>query len=268
MDIAVGRNIDVTRRSEDRKRTSASVVVLAFNEEQDLRSAVVNAMVAIDAVEGLDVEIIILNDGSTDGTAAIADALAREFPIVRCIHHSVNQGFGAGFRTALDAARNDYITFIPGDNLVSIPMLREVLKHLGQADLVCSFPVNVECRTRSRRLISSLYSFIYRQTFNLDLRAIHTTPAYPVALLRKTNLRSRRYSIAAEIMVKLMRQGCTFIELPGYLNPSQNNSSALRLKNLVEVMQSYLLLIAEVYVFEKKKYSKPAVRVIPEELRS
>lgn len=254
--------------AQKQQKASVSVIVTAFNEEDGLRDTVLSTLEAAAAAENTDIEILIVNDGSSDGTAAVADALAKEFHLVRCIHHDTNRGFGEAFRTGLDAAKLDYVTFIPGDNLISISTLRELLRHVGQADLVCVFPVNTECRSRARRLISSLYSFIYRQTYNLDLRAIHTTPAYRVRMLHATPLRSRRYSLASEIMVKLLRQGCTFMELPGYLNPSQNKSSALQVKNAIEVVQSYLLLFLEVYVRDRNRYSRTAVRVIPEELRN
>jgi glycosyltransferase involved in cell wall biosynthesis len=248
-------------------RASVSIIVPAFNEGHGLRSSVLTAIEAVAAVDRLEAEIVIINDGSSDNTAAVADGLAQEFPIVRCIHFSVNRGFGAGFRAALESTNNEYITFIAGDNVVSKSMLREILKHIGQADLVCAFPVNVESRPRLRRLISSVFSFVYRQTFNLDLRAIHTTPAYPVRLLRNTHLRSQGYSLAAEVIVKTLRQGGTFLELPGYLNVLPDKSSALKMKTLVEVVTSFFLLIGEVYVFNRNKYSRRAVRVVPKELR-
>ena len=250
------------------QRTTVSVIVPAFNEERDLRASVLTTLEALSATDHLDAEIVIINDGSSDNTAAIADALAKEFPIVRCIHFSENRGFGAGFTEALATSRSKYITFIAGDNVVSMSMLREILRHVGQADMVCSFPVNTECRPRSRRLISSLFSFIYRQTFNLDLRAIHTTPAYRVDVLRAMRLRSHGYSLASEIMVKTLRQGGTFLELPGYLNELPDKSSALKLKNLIEVITDYLSLIVEVYGTQRSKYSHRAVRVIPKELRN
>jgi glycosyltransferase involved in cell wall biosynthesis len=266
MEIADASRDAVSERMIE-KRVSASIMVVAFNEEQDLRPTIVSTMRAVSEVDNLDVEIVIVNDGSSDRTREIAESLAAEYPLVRCVHHDTNRGFGEAFRSGLAAARNEYVTFIPGDNLVSVSMLRETLRHLGQADIICSFPVNVENRSRLRRVVSSLFSFLYRQTFDLPLRAIHTTSAYPVRLLQNTPLRSRRYSLASEIMVKLLRQGCTFLELPGYLNSSQNKSSALQMKNLIEVIGNYLWLINEVYVAKRSVYSRTPVRVIPKDLR-
>jgi glycosyltransferase involved in cell wall biosynthesis len=249
-----------------RAKTNVSVVVLAYNEEQELRAAVSSVIDAASAADA-DVEIIIVNDGSTDGTATIADALEAAYPFVRCVHHPINLGFGAAFSSGIKFATQEWITFFPGDNIVSTVMLREILKHAGQADLVCSFPVNTECRPRLRQILSSAFSFIYKQTFYIHLRSIHTTPAYNVRQLRELHLRSKGYSLPSEIMVKLMRRGCTFMELPGYLNPAKNKSSALRAKHFIEVVSSFWLLILEVFVTQRALYSGVPVRIIPEELR-
>jgi len=267
MEIARASHADAVQRLPKLK-SSVSVIVTAYNEERYLRDTIVSAMDAIASLSDVDVELVIVNDGSSDGTAVIADALAAEFSLVRCIHHERNRGVGAAFQTGLDAAKHDYVTFLPGDNLISVSMIRELLKHVGQADVIFSFPVNVECRSRFRLLVSALYSFIYRQTFNLNLRAIHTVPVYPLRLLRDTPLRSSGYGRAAEITVKLLRQGSTYMELPGYLNVTDNHSSALRFKNLIEVVKSYVRLTSEVYSSERTRYSREPVRVIPAELRS
>jgi glycosyltransferase involved in cell wall biosynthesis len=248
--------------------TSVSVIVTAYNEEQYLRNTILSIMEAIVALDSVDVEIVIVNDGSADDTATVANALEADFPLVRCIHHDRNRGFGVAFQTGLDAANHDYVTFLPGDNLISTATIRELLKHVGQAEVVFAFPLNVECRSRLRLLISSIYSFVYRQTFNLHLRAIHTTPVYPVRLLRETPLHSTGYGRAAEITVKLLRQGCTYMELPCYLNLTENHSSALQFKNLIEVVRSYVRLIIEVYGRDRNRYSRSAVRVTPKELRN
>lgn len=258
-----------TKRDERQMppRTSVSVVVLAFNEEAELRSSVESVISAAAAADGLEWEIIIVNDGSSDGTAAIAADLEREYSFVRCIHHDRNRGFGAAFRSGLQAADHEYVTFFPGDNIVSSVMLREILRHLGEADLVCAFPVNTECRRRSRQILSSFFSFVYKQTFNLHLRSIHTTPAFRTRQLREIRFHSTGYSLPSEIMVKLLRRGCSFMELPGYLNPGKNKSSAIRPKILGEVVGNYLKLLFEVFVSCRNQYSKAPTRVIPKELR-
>ncbi len=248
-------------------KTGVSVVVLAFNEEQDLRTAVTSVIEAAASVDDVEVEIIIVNDGSTDGTALVVTSLKEEHAFIRSVHHAKNQGFGAAFRSGLETARYEWITFFPGDNIVSRSTLRELLKHTGQADLVCAFPVNTELRPRLRQILSSIFSFIYKNTFNINLRSIHTTPVYRVSQMRSLKLRCRGYSLPSEIMIKLLCRGCRFMEIPGYLNPAQNKSSALRFKNFREVIYNYFALIVEIYVTDRDEYSRKPERVVPAELR-
>lgn len=250
----------------DNKQT-VSVVVLAFNEEQDLRASVEGVIAAAADVPRVAIEIIIVNDGSSDGTASVARALESEHRVVRSVHHETNQGFGAAFRTGLNQARCEWITFWPGDNIVSSATLRSLFAHAGEADMVCAFPINTEYRPRARQILSSAFAFIYKNTFNVHLRSVHTTPLYSVSQLRATRLRSTGYSLPSEIMIKLLRHGCTYMELPGYLNPAQNRSAAVKLRNLVEVFTSFAVLILEVYVTHRDEYAHTPRRVIPAELR-
>jgi glycosyltransferase involved in cell wall biosynthesis len=241
------------------------VVVPAYNEEHNLRSAVASVIDAASAVDSVELEIIIVNDGSSDGTALVASALEEEYPFVRTLHHAKNEGFGASFLSGLEAARHEWITLSPGDNVVSNVTLRAMLRNAGKADLVCAYLVNTEHRARLRNILSSVFSSVYTLTFNVHLRYIHATPVYNVHRLRLMKLNCRRYSFPSEITIKLLRQGCTFMELPGYMNPTQRKSSALRLTNLIEVLRSYLSLLFEIFVSDRKDYSHAATRIIPDE---
>jgi hypothetical protein len=77
------------------------------------------------------------------------------------------------------------------------------------------------------------------------------------------DLRARRYSLHGEINAKLLRQPITFVEIDGYMNPSVVKSSALSLKNIIEVVRSYLRLCLEIFVAHPEKYSSKATRVLP-----
>src|SRR5262245_33478998 len=92
-----------------------TVIVPAWNEEKRLTTTVVEAATA--ARRHLRAfEIIIVNDGSTDRTAAVADSLAARFPFVSVVHHTENLGVGAAYHTGLSLARYRYLTLVPGDH--------------------------------------------------------------------------------------------------------------------------------------------------------
>ena len=96
---------------------SISVVVPAYNEMGNLEGAVRDVVHALQSFD--EFEVIIVNDGSKDGTGEVADRLAEILPNVRVIHHEVNRGFSESYRTGLKNARMSYFTFVPGDHEVA-----------------------------------------------------------------------------------------------------------------------------------------------------
>src|SRR2546430_2813404 len=85
-----------------------SVLIPVFNEATTI-VAVVERVQAV----GLDQEIVLVNDASSDGTAAIVDKLASTR--LKVIHHPINNGKGAAIRTALEAASGDVIVIQDAD---------------------------------------------------------------------------------------------------------------------------------------------------------
>lgn len=244
-----------------------SVIVPALNEERDLQVAVENVIEAAEAAGNVTIEVLVINDGSTDGTAAVIEGIVAKYPFVRAIYHNRNKGFGSCFLSGLEEARYEWITFFPGDNCVSVSTLTSMLRNCGKADVVCAYTVNTECRTRLRNILSHMFSFVYTTTFKVPLRYINATPVYSVPRLRRMKLRCRRYSFPSETTVRLLRTGCTFMEIQGFMNPGARKSSALRLRNLVEAAFNYLFLVYDVYLRHREDYSHVPVRILPEDVK-
>jgi glycosyltransferase involved in cell wall biosynthesis len=240
------------------------VVVPAFNEERNLAVAVGSVITAASGLDDVDLEVIIVDDASTDGTALVARALAEQYSFVRFVQHDKNQGFGTSFLSGLKVATREWITVHSGDNVLTRGTIRVMLQHAGKADIVCVYLLNTEHRTRLRNILSSIFTAVYTLTFNIHLRYINSAPVYNVQQLREMEVRCRRYSFPSEITVKLLRRGCTFMELGGYMNP-QRKSSAMKFKNWVEVLGAYVTLSFEIFVSRRKEYSGVPSRVIPEE---
>ncbi len=89
-----------------------SVIVPAYNEA----ATIAEALRRITAV-GLDLEVVVVDDGSTDGTGDLADAFARDDPRVRVLRHGRNRGKGAALRTGFAAATGAVV--IPQDAIWS-----------------------------------------------------------------------------------------------------------------------------------------------------
>jgi glycosyltransferase involved in cell wall biosynthesis len=243
-----------------------TIFVPALNEEKNLTSTVESIVAAAKAAGNVPIDVVIVNDGSTDGSVAVIKELEKKYDVVRAIHHQTNMGPGVSFREAVESARYAKIALFPGDGMVSAITLRDMIRDAYSADFVCAFIMNTECRTKFRRLLSSIYTFIYVCTFNIPLRYINATPVYPVELLRKLKLNCRRYSFPSEVNVKVLRSGIRFLEIPGFLNPNNMTSSAVRLRNFIEVVLGYFLLISDIYVSSRKTYARVPVRIQPASL--
>src|SRR5436305_23683 len=127
-----------------------SIAVPVLNEEKRIRAAVASILGAAKCAGDFPLEIIIVNDGSSDGTGDEIRALEREFPMVRSIHHEKNMGMGASLIDAIKAARGEKICLFPGDNGTSAYSIRRVLENRDKADVVIGYFINTEARSAFR----------------------------------------------------------------------------------------------------------------------
>src|SRR6188474_1628401 len=96
------------------KPPGLSVFFPAYNDSGTIASMVIRAVQAASALTP-DYEVIIVNDGSADATAQIADELARTYPEVKVVHHSGNRGYGGALRTGFATATEDFVFYTDGD---------------------------------------------------------------------------------------------------------------------------------------------------------
>src|SRR5262244_2971264 len=91
-----------------------SVFFPAYNDSGTIASMVIRAVKAAAELTP-DFEVIIVDDGSADGTAVIADELARTYPQVRAVHHPINRDYGAALQTGFRSATKELVFYTDGD---------------------------------------------------------------------------------------------------------------------------------------------------------
>src|SRR6476659_3971175 len=96
------------------KPAGLSVFFPAYNDSGTIASMVIRAVRAAAALTP-DYEVIVVNDGSADATAEIAEELARTYSHVRVVHHSRNRGYGGALQTGFRSATKDLIFYTDGD---------------------------------------------------------------------------------------------------------------------------------------------------------
>ncbi len=196
-----------------RHELSLSVCVPAFNEEAGLRGAVEDLFLTLSPLVAA-LEVIIVNDGSTDSTATLAQELGKEYsPRIKVIHHPVNLGLGASYKDALSIAQGQYFTWFPGDQENSAQEIAQCLEHLARDTAVTSYHGEGDQRCWMRRGISRLYTGILNKIFRLNIKYYNGLTVFPAEVLRAHPLISGGFALSAESLIRAIKSGTKVVEL-------------------------------------------------------
>ena len=188
----------------------------AHNEEANLEGLVDEALGVLPTLARV-FEIVVVDDGSRDGTAAIADRLAAAHPdVVRAVHHPTNLGYGAALRSGFQAARYDLVAFTDGDRQFHVADLGRLIARLAgpdQPDVVAGYRIR-RADPLVRTLYARAYRFATRVWFGLRVHDIDCA----CKLFRRTALQGVRVEsggafFSAELLIKLRARGRTIVEV-------------------------------------------------------
>ncbi len=201
-------------RLEDKDYASLSVLVPVFNE----RSTVAEAIRRVRAVDvGLDVEVIVVDDGSEDGTDKVLAALTDS--TVRVLTHDVNQGKGAAIRTALAAASGDLVLVQDADleyDPADWPRLIDpIVRHKALVVYGSRFTGErknmLPLHWMGNRLLSLVTNILYSSTLS-DMETCYKL--FDRRVLEGITIRSDRFDFEPEITAKVLRRGYRIYEVP------------------------------------------------------
>jgi glycosyltransferase involved in cell wall biosynthesis len=228
-----------------------TVVMPALNEEKNVVRAVTETM---DAFEQLRIvgEVLLVNDGSKDETAKLAEELKQRYNNLQVIHHEKPHGIGSSFWEGGQKAHGEVVTMLPGDGendpveiLRYLPLMREV-------DIVVPFVYNQEVRGRRRRWVSRTYKAIINLSFGLLLNYMNGTVMYRRSVLQSLDLHSKGFFYQTELLIKAIRKGYLYAEVPYALGTrTTGKSKALTLRSLFKLTKDFLLTAYSVYFVDR-----------------
>jgi glycosyltransferase involved in cell wall biosynthesis len=203
-----------------------SVFFPAYNDEASIGGLVNDALALLPSLTG-DFEVIVVNDGSTDGTASVLDGLAaRAGSRVRVVHHEVNRGYGAALRTGFASATKELVFYTDGDGQYDVRELARLRPLLGEGvDIVNGYKVQ-RADGWQRKVIGAAYNGLAHLLFSIPIRDVDCD----FRLLRRravegVELVSSSGSICVELVHKLHRSGCVFAEVPVQHRPRRHGRS-------------------------------------------
>jgi glycosyltransferase involved in cell wall biosynthesis len=198
-----------------------SIVVPVFNEESTIRP-VIERLLAIDLP--LPREILVINDGSTDGTRGVLDALPARPDLLRVVHAAINGGKGRAIRTGFEQARGTIVAIQDADLeldpaelgvLVQPILANETAVVYGSRFL--SGNVGAPWLTiAANRFLTGMTNVLYGSHLT-DMETCYKMMRVEVA--RALDLRANRFDIEPEITAKLLRAGHRIVERPVRFEP-------------------------------------------------
>ncbi|MBI5369206.1 MAG: glycosyltransferase family 2 protein [Planctomycetes bacterium] len=188
-----------------------SLIVTAYNEEGTLER-VVHGCRRVARALARESEVLVVNDGSKDGTRRIANRLEQECPDVRVIHHPFNVGFGGAQKSGFLHARHEFVSLVPGDGQFDARELLRYVPYLADADIVVGYRVRRQ-DNRMRRFNTLLLRTVMRLLFGVRLHDINWVKIFRRRILERFEIESRGIGVDAEVVVKAARAGCRFAEL-------------------------------------------------------
>jgi glycosyltransferase involved in cell wall biosynthesis len=196
------------------KVPSLSIFFPAYNDSGTIGSLVIAAHRTA-ATLTPDFEIIIVNDGSPDNTAQIADELAHTYPEVRVIHHPVNRGYGGALKTGFAESRKDFIFYTDGDGQYDPTEMTALWPHLTDGvDLVNGYKIS-RSDPMHRIVIGRLYHHLVKLLFGLRVRDVDCDfRLMRRAIFDRIQLEKNSGVICLELMKKIHDEGFRIAEVP------------------------------------------------------
>ena len=197
-----------------------SVLMPVYNERKTLAEIV--SRVLNQRINGIDsLELVIVDDASTDGSAVIIEQLASTYPQIQPIFQKKNRGKGAAIRAAIEVASGD-IAIIQDADLEYNPkdfsaVLTPILQ--GDADVVYGSRFMIKENRRdlySRHALGNRFlTYLSNRCTNLDLTDMETCyKVFRLQSLKTIPLRSNRFGIEPEITAKIAKRRLRFHEVP------------------------------------------------------
>ena len=194
--------------------TGLSIFFPAYNDSGTIASLVITALRTARTLTP-DHEVIVVNDGSKDGTADILDELAALYPEVRVVHHEKNRGYGGALRTGFATATRELVFYTDGDAQYDPAEMKALWRRFDDTvDLVNGYKIS-RSDPLHRIVIGRVYHYTVKLLFGLTVRDVDCDfRMMRRSIFEKVRLEKNSGVICLEMMKKITDAGFRIAEVP------------------------------------------------------
>lgn len=181
-----------------------TVIVPCFNEERSIVRTVED-VIAVAADLPVAVDVLMVDDGSNDGTAQLMDRLCEQHPRCRARHNPHNMGLGRSVMSAYEEIPDrSWVTVLPGDHEIDFRSIHNFLAVRDQYELILGYFQNPVIRPMRRRIASASFRQVVRSLYGFDFRYMNGLKMYRIEVFRGIDVHSSGYAYTAELIAKAM----------------------------------------------------------------
>nr|WP_293844908.1 glycosyltransferase family 2 protein [uncultured Arsenicibacter sp.] len=197
-----------------------SVVVFCYNEVGTVEKVVTKLVNTFEQHRPGQYEIVIVDDGSSDGSDAVIRQLNARFDVVRPVFHKTNRGIGHALRTGYVNARNENLTAVPADGQFNTDELIPYLD-IPANSFVSYFRLENTTYTMARNALSYANRMVNKLYLGFDLKDVNWVKIYKTADLHALNLEIESSLIESEICAKLLVSGRKVVQVESRYHPRE-----------------------------------------------
>ena len=244
-----------------------SVFFPAYNDSGTIASLVIQALRTARRLTP-DYEVIVVNDGSADGTPDVLEELARVFPQVRIVTHERNRGYGGALRTGFASATRDIVFYTDGDAQYDPTEMEALWRRFDdQVDVVNGYKIS-RSDPLHRIVIGRVYHHIVRMLFGLTVRDVDCD----FRMMRRSifdtvHLEKNSGVICLEMMKKITDGGFRIAEVPVHhyhraYGKSQFFNFSRLYRTAVDVMKLWYALVVRRDHLKRAQPALPVVKIV------
>jgi len=228
---------------------SISIFFPAFNDEQTIGELVRDALAILPTFTD-DYEVLVINDGSTDGTASLLDNLSKQDAHVRPVHHEANRGYGGALQSGFANATKEFVFYTDGDGQYDVRELARLLPLMKPGVDVVNGYKSKRADSLHRVIIGKIYNRTARFLFRLPIRDVDCD----FRLIRRESLVhigeiSTSGAACLEMIRKLNSNGAVFAEVEVSHYPRlHGHSQFFTFQSLMRTAYDFFGLLGQAWV--------------------